>query len=176
MSTRAVLARPRGTDPGSFEGVYLHNAGGPAEMGPVLWVLLRDRYRFDAAGFSREMIDDNLPGWSNIDCLGGPLARSWDGKTKITVEAHQDNFNNDRADPGPTSFKGDPNREIAGIVGPPINELSDNWGADFVYVVAPAALRILYVDYEAGSYKELAAVPWGDEPDWDELEARLAAG
>jgi hypothetical protein len=142
-------------------------------MGPLLWVLMRDRYRFDAAGFSREMIDDNLPGWSNIHCLGGPLAKTWDGLTKLTVEQHQDNFNEDREDPGPTSFKGDPNREIPGIVGPPINELSDNWGADFVYVVANDGLRILYPDFGAEQYVELAACPWGDEPDWDAIEAKL---
>ena len=171
MSTRAVLARPRGA--AGFEGVYLHNAGGPAEMGPVLWVLLRDRYAFDPVRFSREMIDGNLEGWSNIDCLGGPLARTWDGTTKITVEQHQDNFDHDRADPGPTSFQGDPKRAIPGITAPPITESTDNWGADFVYIVAGDGLHVLVVDYDAQAYKHVGSVTFGAEPDWDALEARL---
>ena len=170
MTTRAVLARPRAS---GFEGVYLHNAGGPAEMGPVLWVLMRDRYAFDPARFSREMIDDNLAGWSNIDVLGGELATSWDGKTKITVEEHQANFDDDKPDPGPTSFQGDPKRAIPGITAPPINEASDNWGADFVYVVAGDGLHVLVVDYDAGAYKLVGSAPWGAEPDWEALEATL---
>ena len=175
MTTRAVLARPRGTSPGQFEGVYLHNAGGPSEMGPILWSLVRDRYRFDASGFSREMIDDNLAGWSNIDVLGGPLAKTWDGKTKITVEQHQDNFNEDREDAGPTSFKGDPKREVPGIQTPPINEASDAWGAVFAYVVGPDGLRVLLA--EDDGWREIGHAPWGDaEPDWDVIEDAASEG
>jgi hypothetical protein len=177
MSTRAVLARPRGTSPGQFEGVYLHNAGGPAEMGPVLWTLLRDRYRFDAAGFSREIIDENLAGWSNIDVLGGPLAKTWDGKTKITVDQHQDNFNEDRQDPGPTSFQGDPRREVPGITSPPINEETDAWGAVFAYVVGPDGLRVHLIGREG--WQEIGHAAWApDEPDWEAMEeaAEAAAG
>jgi hypothetical protein len=174
MSTRAVLARPRGTSPGQFEGVYLHNAGGPSEMGPVLWVLVRDRYRFDAAGFSREMIDQNLAGWSNIDVLGGPLAKTWDGKTKITVEQHQENFKEDRQDTGPTSFQGDPNREVPGITAPPINEVSDAWGAVFAYVVGPEGLRVFIVGSDG--WNDVGHARWSDEePDWEAMDAAAHA-
>jgi hypothetical protein len=140
-------------------------------MGPVLWALMRDRYGFDASRFSREMIDDNLEGWSNIDCLGGELAKTWDGKTKITVNEHQENFNNDRADPGPTSFKGDPARALPGITSPPINESSDNWGADFVYVVGSDGLRV-FMTVERG-YVDLGLSPWGDEPSWEMIEEKM---
>jgi hypothetical protein len=177
MTTRAVLARPRGSSPGQFEGVYLHNAGGPSEMGPVLWALVRDRYRFDAAGFSREMIDQNLAGWSNIDVLGGPLAKTWDGKTKITVEQHQENFNEDRDDAGPTSFQGDPNREIPGITAPPINEGSDAWGAVFAYVVGSDGLRVFII--ASDGWKDVGLARWGsEEPDWEAMDeaAHAAVG
>ena len=126
MSFRVVLARPRGADPTRFEGVYLHNGARPGELGPVLWTLLRDRYRFDAARFGHEMIDGNLAGWSSIDCLGGPLARTWDGTTKLTVEQHQANFDADRDDPAPTSYAGDPGRQVPRITAPPIDDESDN--------------------------------------------------
>ena len=141
-------------------------------MGPVLWALMRDRYAFDAAGFSREMIDDNLEGWSNIDCLGGPLAKTWDGKTKITVNQHQENFNADLPDPGPTSFKGDPMRALPGITSPPIQERTDNWGADFVYVVGPDGLRILLTGDRG--YADLGLSPWGEEPNWEAIEEKIA--
>jgi hypothetical protein len=138
-------------------------------MGPVLWTLMRDRYRFDAAGFSREMIDHNLAGWSNIDVLGGPLAKTWDGKTKITVEQHQENFNEDRQDPGPTSFQGDPRREVPGITAPPINEQSDAWGAVFAYVVGPDGLRVHLIGREG--WREVGCARWAsDEPDWDAMD------
>jgi hypothetical protein len=153
--------------------VYLHNAGMPADFGAVLWTLMRDRYRFDAAAFSREMIDGNLAGWSNIDCLGGPLAKTWDGKTKISVEQHQANFDADREDQGPTSFQGDPQRESPGITTPPIDDTSDNWGADIVYVVALDGLRILIPDHGSGTYTVVTSLPWGDEPDWDEVQNLL---
>ena len=57
----------------------------PSELGSALWNLVRERYNFDAAGFSREMIDQNLAGWSNIFCFD-QIAKTWDGKTKLTVE------------------------------------------------------------------------------------------
>lgn len=145
----------------------------PADFGSVLWTLVQDRYKFDAAAFSREMIDGNLAGWSNIDCLGGHLARTWDGKTKITVDQHQENFNAGRQDEGPTSFQNDPQREIPGITAPPIDDTSDNWGADIVYVVALDGLRILLPDYSSGTYSVVASLPWGDEPDWDEVQDSL---
>jgi hypothetical protein len=168
MTIRAVLARPRGDAPDQFEGVYLHNAGMPSELGPTLWNMMRERYRFDAAGFSREMIDANLAGWSNIDVLGGELAKTWDGKTKLSVDQHQENFNNDIEDAGPTSFAGDPQREMPGITAPPIDETSDNWGADVVYVVAQDGLRILVPDGDA--YNVVFSAPWTSEPDWDEID------
>lgn len=168
MTIRAVLARPRGDAPNQFEGVYLHNAGMPSEFGATLWHLMRERYQFDAAGFSREMIDGNLAGWSNIDVLGGELAKTWDGKTKLTVEQHQENFNNDLDDAGPTSFAGDAQREMPGITAPPIDETSDNWGADLVYVIAQSGMRILVPD--GNEYNVVFKAPWGDEPDWDEID------
>lgn len=168
MTIRAVLARPRGDAPNQFEGVYLHNAGMPSELGPTLWNLMRERYRFDAAGFSREIIDQNLAGWSNIDCFYGELAKTWDGKTKLTVEQHQENFNNDVEDAGPTSFQGDAQREMPGITAPPIDDTSDNWGADLVYVVAQEGMRILVPD--GNQYNVVFTAPWGDEPEWDEID------
>jgi hypothetical protein len=171
MTIRAVLARPRGDAPTQFEGVYLHNAGMPSELGPTLWNLMRERYKFDAAGFSREIIDQNLAGWSNIDCFGGDVAKTWDGKTKLTVEQHQENFNNDIEDVGPTSFAGDPQREMPGITTPPISESSDNWGADCVYVVAHDELRILVPG--GGHYTLVDSFPWPEEPDWDDVDEQV---
>ncbi len=168
MTVHAVLARPRAAGPLSFEGVYLHNAGGPAEMGPVLWNLMRDRYRFDPAGFWREMIDGNLEGWSSIDCLGGPLAQTWDGRTKLTVEQRQRSLAHERPDPAPTSFQGDPRRAMRGIVAPPITESSDAWGAVFAYVVGRDGLRVLFATHQG--WRELGLAPWGAQPDWDAIE------
>src|SRR6478672_10478983 len=164
MSVRAVLARPRGTD---FEGVYLHNGGEPTELGPVLWNLISARYGFDAALFSREMIDQNLEGWSNIYVLGGELAKTWDGRTKVTVDQHQENFNADKDDPGPTSFQGDPQREMQGLTAPPCVP-GNTWGADLVYVVAREAMHVLVAEGESGPYTKIATLPWGPEPDWDD--------
>jgi hypothetical protein len=137
-------------------------------MGPVLWALMRDRYRFDPAGFWREIIDDNLEGWSNIDCLCGSLATSWDGRTKITVEQAQANFGHGHPDPGPTSFKGDPTRAMPALTAPPITEATDNWGALFVYVVGRDGLRVLFATRQG--YRDLGIAPWGAEPDWDAIE------
>ncbi len=173
MSTRAVLARARGKNPLEFDGVYLHNAAGPDELGPVLWNLLEHRYKFDPAAFAKEMLDGNPEGWSNIGCFGGALAKTWDGKTKISVEEHQDNFNNDREDSGPVSFQGDNKRAIPGIVKPPINEKTDNWGAVYVYVMADDGMHVLLC-LEDG-YALAASVPWGKEPDWDEVREQTDA-
>lgn len=174
MTTRAVLARPRGADPRQFVGVYLHNAAGPLEMGPVLWTLMRDRYRFDAAGFWREMIDSNPAGWSNIDCLGGEAATSWDGTTKLTVEQHQANFNAGIADTAPTSFQNDAAREVPGVTEPPIDDTSDNWGADLIYVIGRDGLSIL-VEGAPNEYKVVTTLSWDDdEPDWDAADDELA--
>jgi hypothetical protein len=152
----------------------------------VLWNLLEQRYKFDPAAFAKEMLDDNPEGWSNIGCFAGALAKTWDGKTKISVEEHQDNFNNDREDAGPVSFQGDNKRSIPGIVKPPINEKTDNWGAVYVYVMANDGMHVLIC--LENSYALGASVPWGKEPDWDEVRegaqkvesqerlARLAAG
>jgi hypothetical protein len=173
MTSRSVIAKPRHAGDASFEGVYLHNGGGPSELGPILWHLMHARHRLCVHALWRELILENLAGWSSIDYFHPALGNQWDGRTKVTVEQHQENFRLGRQDPGPTSYQGDRRREHPGLAAPPIRDDDDPSGAELIYVVAADALRILARDVD--DYVQVARVAWSErQPDWSQLDEQVA--
>lgn len=165
----AKLFRLRQAPP--FRGVYLHNAGGPSDVGPILFNMVHARHGGDVAAAVRELVDENPAGWSSLAFFAdAAFARAWDGKTKITVDQNQEYFNRGEFPPGPSSFQGDPLRDL-GFRTPPVGAGTDKMGAVYVYLMAPSEL-VLYVVGENGvSVQEFARVPWRPEsPDWDAVD------
>ncbi len=189
MSTRSIVARPVAIDPlprpdapigrglldrlfsvrprARFQGVYHHNGGPPDEMGDLLWNLMTHRYAGDARRLWKELLADNPAGWSSLFCFQDPdVCRSWDGKTKLTVEARQAEFEGNGNATAPVSFQGDPQRDL-GFRVPPIREWSDKMWAEWVYVVGLTELVVFEVGEDGVSVKEAARFPWTPErPDW----------
>jgi len=162
----AKLFRVRPTPP--LRGVYFHNAGGPSEVGPILFNVVHARHAGDVGAAVRELIDENPAGWSSLYFFAdADSAKRWDGKTKLTVDQHQDYFNRDEPAPGPSSFQGDPLRDM-GFRTPPIGAKTDKMGASFLYLMAPTELVLYVVGGDGVSIEEFARVPWRPEsPDWD---------
>jgi|WetSurMetagenome_2_1015567.scaffolds.fasta_scaffold139636_2 hypothetical protein len=173
MSTRSIIAKPRGNGLPLFEGVYHHNGGNPSDMGPIFWNLMHNRYHLNAEEFWKEMIFENKAGWSSITCFwpGNPnLAETWDGKTKLSVEKHFQYFQKNKQFPGPSTYQNDPERHFPGITDRLITEDSDKRMAVYVYVITPDELVIMLVDEDEKGI-EKARIKWnGPEPDWDEID------
>ena len=195
MTMRAVIAMPTGADPlpradapaegffarlfggkaqPQFQGVYLHNGGPPSEIGPLLFNLVKERAG-GVEGAWRELITDNAAGWSSISFFyDAATTRAWDGKTKVGMAVHQDNFDNDRPDPGPVTYAGDPQRDL-GFRTPPIVTRSDKMGAATVWVICRSELVLYLVEQNGIGVREVARFPWTSTPDWDGTDATLDA-
>jgi hypothetical protein len=193
MTMRAVLAMPTADDPlprpdaapqglfgklfgirprPRFRGVYLHEGGQPSELGPLLWNVVKAREGGVERAW-RELITGNPAGWSQILFFhDAEKARAWDGTTKVGVDAHQQNFDADREDPGPVSYAGDPRRDL-GFTSPPITESTDKMGAVTVWVLCKSELVLFAVQDDGVSLREITRLPWSNEPDWDATDAAL---
>lgn len=192
MGTRAIIAAPLEGQPvppkdapptgffgklfrirprPAFRGVYFHNAGDPSEVGPILFNVVHARHAGDVTRAVREMVDENPAGWSSLFYFSDPdNAKRWDGTTKLTVDQHQEYFNRDEPAPGPSSFQGDPLRDL-GFREPPIGTRTDKMGAAFVYLLSPGELVMYAVGHNGVTIEEFARVPWGPEaPDWDAID------
>lgn len=195
MTMRAVIAMPSDADPlprpdappagffaklfgrrprPRFRGVYLHNGGQPSEIGPLLWNAVNARSG-GVEGAWRELITENAAGWSSLFFFSDEAAaRSWDGKTTVGMAVHQENFNQDKPDPGPVSYKGDPQRDL-GFTAPPIGDGTDKMGAETVWVLCRSELVLFMVEQDGFGVREVKRLPWAETPDWDAVDGALEA-
>lgn len=157
-----------------FRGVYLHNAGGPSDVGPLIFNVVNARHRGDVATAAKELVLDNPAGWSSLHFFADEArARGWNG-TKLTLEQHQGYFDRDEEAPGPATYQGDPQRDL-GFRAPPIGANTDKMGADFVYVLSTPALVVYVVGEDGVAIEEAARLPWSEEPDWEKADASVEA-
>jgi len=63
MSTRAIIARPRGD---GFVGRYHHWDGYPTGLGAALWELANTQFKGNLSGMLEVLLDKHKAGWSTI--------------------------------------------------------------------------------------------------------------
>lgn len=167
---RLFRIRPRP----KFRGVYLHNGGGPSDVGPLLFHMVNARHRGDVAAAAKELVFDNPAGWSSLHFFSDEdRARGWNG-TKLTLEQHQGYCDRDEEAPGPATYQGDPQRDL-GFRAPPIGANTDKMGADFVYVLSRPGLVVYLVGEDGVALEEVARLAWSEAPDWAAADAAVDA-
>src|SRR3990172_2754408 len=193
MSTRSCIARPLG--PGKWAGVYHHSDGYPEGLGRILWNMMHRRYDLYVGKLYKELIDDNLEGWSALHCFhpewGTLDPKDWDGVLKRGVD---DRENRDVAGKvvAPISYQHDSNLST-GVTSPPITYKDpDPLFVEWVYIVGRDDMRVLCSvpchPWDPGAVKydstpefyyrhvEIGGYPWGaQEPDWHNMDEQRSA-
>lgn len=195
MSTRSCIAKPRKKD--GWEGVYHHSDGYPEGVGRTIWNLVKNRYKGDVAKFHKEIIDNNLDGWSALRVFhpdwGDPEALlNWDGESVIGVDDNMKRYKIEGTDPIipiPISYKNDPERSNNETECPCNETDGDPLFIEWVYVVKPDGLAIYAnqsckeddpgsVKYDNCVFRHVFVqeIAWNDpEPDWEKIRKKVYA-
>lgn len=158
MSTRAVIARPRGD---GFEGRYHHSDGYPSGLGSYLWRLAHER---GVEWCHETLIDKHDGGWSFILDADWTKAPGWPDDRMAMYQTIDGTFT--RVDFRPMCYCHGARNEHHDL----ITDDGDDWGAEYAYVLSARAL-VVYAR-RGDRWVPLANLPLhGDEPDWKKLNA-----